>query len=666
MKLCMFHPVDTPMERGWVGRIEGDEVVHLAAQTLQHLFTGGGSARDHARYRARRRRARRPARLSPVGPRLRRRRLVRVRESGGARRARGAGHGPAGHHAARARRRARRARRPRGRRCGLARRTRSRAGAAPPKDRDFAIVLGPWFTTLDEAPPAPAVTVDVADAPHAEATKTVRLGGGQGVRRSRTPGSASATFCSRPPRPSWRCSRAPPSRSTSRATAPSPSPLPARPKRTTGVTPHLPAARRPAPVRVRDDPRADARAAPRRGGRRRPRLRQPRPPLAGRGRREAPGGGRQAAQPPLLRVQGHPQAPRGLRRPLPAPFGVELDPETQVVATMGAKEGLVHLMWTLVEPGDAALVPAPSYPIHIHAPMLAGASVFQVAMAPDQDLFANLADAYARASPRPRVLLLSFPHNPTTATVELEFMERVVGIRPRARDPRRPRLRLRRPRLRRPRAALDPAGSRGDRRRSGALHADEVVLDGRLARRLPRRQRAGLRRARAAQELARLRDLPADPDRRHHRDERGAGHAGRGVRGLPLTARRALRRPRPCRLVVPEAARDDVRVGSRSRAVRGDGLARVRRAPRTGGAGGRVPRLGLRAGRRGLRPLRPRRERAPHPPGGARDQARAGRRAADQPPEAKPRPDSRRRPRRPRAPGRGARPPPRRSGRATR
>src|SRR6186997_3682039 len=83
-------------------------------------------------------------------------------------------------------------------------------------------------------------------------------------------------------------------------------------------------------------------------------------------------------------------------------------------------------MWTLVEPGDAALVPAPSYPIHIHAPILAGASVFQVAMAPDQDLFANLDDAYARASPRPRVLLLSFPHNPTTATVELEFMERVV------------------------------------------------------------------------------------------------------------------------------------------------------------------------------------------------------------------------------------------------
>ncbi len=109
-------------------------------------------------------------------------------------------------------------------------------------------------------------------------------------------------------------------------------------------------------------------------------------------------------------------------------FGVELDPETEVVATMGAKEGLVHLMWTLVEPGDAALVPAPSYPIHIHAPMLAGASVFQVAMGPHEDLFSNLADGYARATPRPRVLLISFPHNPTTATVELEFMQHVVDF----------------------------------------------------------------------------------------------------------------------------------------------------------------------------------------------------------------------------------------------
>ena len=109
-------------------------------------------------------------------------------------------------------------------------------------------------------------------------------------------------------------------------------------------------------------------------------------------------------------------------------FGVELDPETQVVNTIGAKEGLSHLMWALLGPGDAALVPAPSYPIHIQAPIFAGASVFQVPMGPDEDLLGNLAEAWERASPRPRVLILSFPHNPTTATVELSDLERVVAF----------------------------------------------------------------------------------------------------------------------------------------------------------------------------------------------------------------------------------------------
>jgi alanine-synthesizing transaminase len=109
-------------------------------------------------------------------------------------------------------------------------------------------------------------------------------------------------------------------------------------------------------------------------------------------------------------------------------FGVTLDPETQVVNTIGAKEGLSHVMWVLLGPGDAALVPAPSYPIHIQAPIFAGASVFQVAMGHDEDLLANLAQAWERAHPRPRVLILSFPHNPTTATVELDDMERVVAF----------------------------------------------------------------------------------------------------------------------------------------------------------------------------------------------------------------------------------------------
>ena len=132
--------------------------------------------------------------------------------------------------------------------------------------------------------------------------------------------------------------------------------------------------------------------------------------------------------------------------------------------TIGAKEGLSHLMWVLLEPGDSALVPSPSYPIHIHGPILAGAAVTRVPMGADEDLFANLEEAWERAQPKPRVVILSFPHNPTTATVDLEFMERVVAFARQPRDPRRPRLRLRRPRLRRLRAALDPPGARAPTR----------------------------------------------------------------------------------------------------------------------------------------------------------------------------------------------------------
>jgi alanine-synthesizing transaminase len=110
-------------------------------------------------------------------------------------------------------------------------------------------------------------------------------------------------------------------------------------------------------------------------------------------------------------------------------FGVELDPETQALTTIGAKEGLAHLMWVLVQPGDAAIVPGPSYPIHLFAPAFAGAVVEQVPVgAAEEDLFGNVVEAFERSRPRPRVLLLSFPHNPTTATVDADFMQRVVDF----------------------------------------------------------------------------------------------------------------------------------------------------------------------------------------------------------------------------------------------
>lgn len=109
-------------------------------------------------------------------------------------------------------------------------------------------------------------------------------------------------------------------------------------------------------------------------------------------------------------------------------FGVELDPDRQVCATIGAKEGFSHLMWVLVGSGDAALVPSPSYPIHIWGPILAGAEIRHVRLGPDQDFFANLLEAWEDSWPRPRVIVLSFPHNPTTACVDLEFMARLVAF----------------------------------------------------------------------------------------------------------------------------------------------------------------------------------------------------------------------------------------------
>ena len=107
-------------------------------------------------------------------------------------------------------------------------------------------------------------------------------------------------------------------------------------------------------------------------------------------------------------------------------FGVEFDPETQACTTIGAKEGFSHLMWVLLGPGDAAMVPSPSYPIHIWGPILAGAEVRHVRLGPDHDFFANLLEAWEDSWPRPRVIVLSFPHNPTTTCVDLDFMTRMV------------------------------------------------------------------------------------------------------------------------------------------------------------------------------------------------------------------------------------------------
>ncbi len=108
-------------------------------------------------------------------------------------------------------------------------------------------------------------------------------------------------------------------------------------------------------------------------------------------------------------------------------FRVELDPDGEAVATIGAKEGLSHLLWVLLQPGDAALVPDPSYPIHRFAPLLAGASVAAFPV-DDEDLLGSVREALGRARPHPRVLLVSFPHNPTTRVATPELMQGLVDL----------------------------------------------------------------------------------------------------------------------------------------------------------------------------------------------------------------------------------------------
>jgi alanine-synthesizing transaminase len=109
-------------------------------------------------------------------------------------------------------------------------------------------------------------------------------------------------------------------------------------------------------------------------------------------------------------------------------YGAELDPETEATLALGAKEGLVHLLWVLLGPGDVALVPSPSYPIHLFAPGFAGAAVSRVFVSPGVDFAAGAEEAWLTSQPRPRVLICSFPHNPTTACASVDDLQRLVDF----------------------------------------------------------------------------------------------------------------------------------------------------------------------------------------------------------------------------------------------
>ena len=109
-------------------------------------------------------------------------------------------------------------------------------------------------------------------------------------------------------------------------------------------------------------------------------------------------------------------------------YDVDLDPETEAIVTLGVKEGLAHLILTIVGPGDVVLTPTPTYPIHMYSSIIAGGEVRGVELRPTEDFFENVIRAYRQTQPRPRALIMSFPHNPTTSVVDLEFFKKVVGF----------------------------------------------------------------------------------------------------------------------------------------------------------------------------------------------------------------------------------------------
>jgi len=109
-------------------------------------------------------------------------------------------------------------------------------------------------------------------------------------------------------------------------------------------------------------------------------------------------------------------------------FDVDLDPESEAIVTLGSKEGIAHLAMAILGSGDTVLVPNPSYPVHPYGFVIADADVRHVPITQDGDFFAELELAINNTWPKPKVLVINFPSNPTTQCVELEFFERVVAI----------------------------------------------------------------------------------------------------------------------------------------------------------------------------------------------------------------------------------------------
>lgn len=126
--------------------------------------------------------------------------------------------------------------------------------------------------------------------------------------------------------------------------------------------------------------------------------------------------------------KGIPRLRRAISRWYRERYQVEIDPDSEAIVTIGSKEGLAHLMLATLDRGDTVLVPDPSYPIHIYGAVIAGAQIRSVPLAPGIDFFAELENAIRGSYPKPKMIVIGFPSNPTAQCVELDFFERVIAL----------------------------------------------------------------------------------------------------------------------------------------------------------------------------------------------------------------------------------------------
>ena len=201
-------------------------------------------------------------------------------------------------------------------------------------------------------------------------------------------------------------------------------------------------------------------------------------------------------------------------------YGVSIDADDEAIVTIGSKEGLAHLVLAMIDPGDVVLCPSPTYPIHQYSVVIAGGDLRSIPLVSSEGFMEHLEEAIKQTWPRPKLLILNFPHNPTTEVVDIEFFERIVSFAKAHEilvihdlayadltfDGYEP------PEL--------PPGARGQGRGGGVLHHVQELQHAGLAGGLRGGQLHHDPRVGAHQELSGLRHLPAGSDRGHPRPQR--------------------------------------------------------------------------------------------------------------------------------------------------